>query len=579
MATRDTSLRALARWPLQNPGVSLATAAALVSSTALLVQSRSSTTSRRRKSKRQHLFSAETPIFDDSVALDHLLAAFGPDGRSANGTAPGCMVASPSKAGDGDSNNYWFQWPRDTGLCVRSLVGSLKQAEAGRDVGYSASEINRRIQDFITMSIQLQHTSNPSGTFETGGLGEPKFEVDGSAFQGSWGRPQNDGPALRSISAIEYAQHILTTRGNSDPAVKFVKKHLLSSDNLSDLSKKLLVRDDLNYIARAWKGQTYELWEEVNADAGEGGGHFHVLMTQRRALLQGIKLAQLNTTGQSSQEVINQWKQAVEEITARLERFWNTTGKINLEGGPQEENDIDWNDARNLSKIDQKLLSLPHCVPTLSRVNGQPKPIGADNAVLLAFTHGWSGDLDAQSNDDTWEPWSERALSTLNRNVEIFSVVYDVNKNRKPQDGVLCGRYPEDVYNGVNTTVGNPWFLTTFAVSNVLYLTIAHYARTSKPIIVNPATTLPLFTKAYPELQQTNSSVTYTRGSKEWEGILRGLRRIADNFLANASKYAADDGKMAEQIDRYTGRMRGARELSWSFASLLAAHQARSYIA
>ena len=129
------------------------------------------------RSSSKRLFHPATAISEDNVSLDHLLAAFGADGRNAKGTAPGCMVASPSKEGDGDSNNYWFQWPRDTGLCVRSLVEALKQAETGRNLGYSGEEIERRIRDFVLMSIKLQHLPNPSGTFETGGLGEPKFEV------------------------------------------------------------------------------------------------------------------------------------------------------------------------------------------------------------------------------------------------------------------------------------------------------------------------------------------------------------------------------------------------------------------
>lgn len=468
-----------------------------------------------------------------------------------------------------------FQWPRDTGLCLRSLIGSLKQAEEGRDLGYTASEIERRIRDFITMSIQLQHTPNPSGTFETGGLGEPKFEVDGSAFTGSWGRPQNDGPALRSISAVEYARHILTSRDADDEAVGFVKNKLFAAN--APASAHLLIRDDLNYLVRAWKSQTFELWEEVNADAGAGGGHFHVLMTQRRALLQGAQLARLASV--RDEALATKWETAAAEITERLEKFWNPQGRLGLEGGPREDNDVQWDDARRLNTISQETLHAPHCVPTLARVSGQPKPVGADTAVLLGFTHGWDGDAGVKK-DDTWEPWSERCLSTLNRNIEIFATVYDVNKGRKPSEGVVCGRYPEDVYDGVQTTIGNPWFLTTFAVSNVLYLTVAHYAKTSQPLVVDPSTTLPLFTKAYPSLAQTSSArVTYKRGTKEWEGILRGLRKMADDFLANASRFAADDGKMAEQIDRYSGQMRGARELSWSFASLLAAHQARSLLA
>lgn len=466
-----------------------------------------------------------------------------------------------------------FQWPRDTGLCVRSLVNSLKQAEEGRDVGYTASQIDRRIRDFITMSLHLQHIPNPSGTFETGGLGEPKFEVDGSAFTGSWGRPQNDGPALRSITAAEYAHHILTTRSDDKEASAFVKANLWDVAGGTS-SKRLLIRDDLDYIARAWQSQTYELWEEVNADAGAGGGHFHVLMTQRRALLQGARLARLPSV--TDESCATRWEKAAQDITERLEKFWNPEGGLSSQDGDSDE--IQWDDDRNLNKITQSTLDLPHCVPTLNRVNGQPKPIAADTAALLGFTHGWSGQLDADSEDDTWEPWSPRCLATLNRNIEVFAAVYPLNKGRAPEDGVVCGRYPEDVYDGVQTTIGNPWFLTTFAVSNVLYLTVAHYAQTSLPIIVDPATTLPLFTKAYPSLPQTQSVVSYKRGSKEWEGILRGLRQMGDAFLANVAKYAAADGKMSEQIDRKSGSMRGARELSWSFASLLAVHQARSLL-
>lgn len=54
---------------------------------------------------------------------------------------------------------------------------------------------------------------------------------------------------------------------------------------------------------------------------------------------------------------------------------------------------------------------------------------------------------------------------------------------------------------------------------------------------------------------------------------------MGEDFLTNAAKYAdADTGKMSEQIDRYSGKMRGARELSWSFASWLAVLQARQLV-
>lgn len=44
------------------------------------------------------------------------------------------------------------------------------------------------IDEFLDAESKLQQVSNPSGTVLTGGLGEPKFNIDLSAFTGSWGR-------------------------------------------------------------------------------------------------------------------------------------------------------------------------------------------------------------------------------------------------------------------------------------------------------------------------------------------------------------------------------------------------------
>ncbi|PWN31058.1 Six-hairpin glycosidase [Jaminaea rosea] len=426
------------------------------------------------------------------------------------------------------------------------------------------------------MSLQLQHTDNPSGTFQTGGIGEPKFNVDGSPFTGSWGRPQNDGPALRSITAARYMAHVLDTRSISDASRTFVTQQLWAANGVKDPEaqgkRRLLIRDDLDYICREWQSKTFELWEEVCADAGAGGGHFHVLMTQRRALLEGAALARRTET--LDEVAAKRWDEAAAAITNRLEKFWNAQGKLNLEGGPDEGSNIDWHDERHLSSIGDIVLASPHVLPTLNRVSGQHKPTQADCAVLLGFTHGWDGDVGLKA-DDTWEPWGERCLATLWRNVQVFAKVYPVNRGRDPvRDGVLCGRYPEDVYDGVGQSIGNPWFLTTFAVSNVLYLTLAHHARTSLPITLTPAT-LSFFSN-FLDAGHARAGATYHRGSHEWESIMRGMREMAEVYLTNAARFAEQrKGKMSEQIDRYSGWMRGARELSWSFASFLAVHQAR----
>lgn len=69
--------------------------------------------------------------------------------------------------------------------------------------------LQSQIQNYISRQAYLQTVSNPSGDLSTGGLGEPKFEVDGAAFTGSWGRPQRDGPALRATALIAYANWLI----------------------------------------------------------------------------------------------------------------------------------------------------------------------------------------------------------------------------------------------------------------------------------------------------------------------------------------------------------------------------------
>lgn len=60
--------------------------------------------------------------------------------------------------------------------------------------------------EYIDAQAYLQIFSNTSGTLTTGGLGEPHFNVDLTAYTGSWGRPQRDGPALRATALIDFGE-------------------------------------------------------------------------------------------------------------------------------------------------------------------------------------------------------------------------------------------------------------------------------------------------------------------------------------------------------------------------------------
>ena len=105
-------------------------------------------------------------------------------------------------------------------------------------------------------------------------------------------RPVQDGPALRALSYLRYANYLLATRPAGSSELEFIST-LYPRGGTPD-SVRALVRDDLDYVARVWAtDNTFELWEEVEASPSAGGGHFHVLCVQRAALLSGARFASL----------------------------------------------------------------------------------------------------------------------------------------------------------------------------------------------------------------------------------------------------------------------------------------------
>lgn len=108
---------------------------------------------------------------------------------------------------------------------------------------YDAS-LQTEIQNYITAQAKLQTVSNPSGDLSSGGLAEPKFNADGSAFTGSWGRPQRDGPALRATALITYSKWLINN-GYTSTVTSLVWP---------------IIQNDLSYVARYWFVNSFLYW-------------------------------------------------------------------------------------------------------------------------------------------------------------------------------------------------------------------------------------------------------------------------------------------------------------------------------
>ncbi|RAL01442.1 putative glucan 1,4-alpha-glucosidase [Aspergillus ibericus CBS 121593] len=216
-----------------------------------------------------------------TVARTAILNNIGADGAWVSGADSGIVVASPST----DNPDYFYTWTRDSGLVIKTLVDLFRNGD---------SDLLSTIEHYISSQAIVQGISNPSGDLSSGGLGEPKFNVDETAYTGSWGRPQRDGPALRATALIDFGQW-LVDNGYTSVATDIVWP---------------LVRNDLSYVAQYWNQTGYDLWEEVN------GSSFFTIAVQHRALVEGSAFAA--SVGSSCSWCDSQ----APEILCYLQSFW-----------------------------------------------------------------------------------------------------------------------------------------------------------------------------------------------------------------------------------------------------------------
>ncbi|CAK7202231.1 glycoside hydrolase 15 protein [Sporothrix eucalyptigena] len=193
-----------------------------------------------------------------SIAVDRILSNIGSNGQYAASAKSGIVIASPST----DNPDYYYTWSRDAALVIKTLVELFRNGE---------SSLQTAIMNYVDSQAILQTVSNPSGSLSNSGtgLGEPKFNVDETAFTGSWGRPQRDGPALRATALVDFGNWLLDN-GYSSYAVNNVWP---------------VVRNDLSYVAQYWNQTGYDLWEEVS------GSSYFTVSAQHRALVEGSAFA------------------------------------------------------------------------------------------------------------------------------------------------------------------------------------------------------------------------------------------------------------------------------------------------
>jgi glucoamylase len=175
-------------------------------------------------------------------------------------------------------------------------------------------------------------------------------------------------------------------------------------------------------------------------------------------------------------------------------------------------------------------------VATLDRQDGIDKPSGMDTSVILGVLHGHT--------DDGFLSYSDpRVLQTASRMEERFKGLYPINGNSSLDLGPAIGRYPEDIYGGAHFDGGNPWILLTAAFGQFYY-------RVGQETLTRTG-----------NLEKVNSYL-----------------RHGDAYLNRVRYHASNEGKLDEQMDRYTGMLTSARDLTWSYAETLEALRAHDHL-
>jgi glucoamylase len=271
---------------------------------------------------------------------------------------------------------------------------------------------------------------------------------------------------------------------------------------------------DLDYITDVWQEPCFDLWEEVD------GVHFYTLMVMRRALLDAVDFLPMHTS----------YKSTAQQIQARIETFWS----------PHQQ----------------------YIVATQQVRNGAQRT-GLDISTLLA------ANLLASRNDGFFTPGSDKVLATAIALEDAFKGLYPLNQQLDEGLGTSIGRYPEDIYDGYDTSIGNPWFIATAAFAELYYLAIKEWKQVG--VLINDMNR-PFFQRVMPHFREGY----YAPGSLDLESLINSTQQSANKFLATIQYHQHRNGSMSEQFDRYIGYMVGARDLTWSHAAVISAIKAKT---
>ncbi|KAJ3133941.1 glycoside hydrolase 15 protein [Physocladia obscura] len=436
-------------------------------------------------------FSAAIPHF-----IAHLFKNINPEG-----TARGVVVAAPQ---NNTVNNYFFHWIRDSALVMKT-VNQIYMAQNTRN-----KTLERLFFDFQNITYKMQNENANTG------LGEAKFNVDGSDYTGDWCRPQDDGPALRATTFMQFANQYLSVGG--------------SSNIVKDMWQNVILAD-LNYVVSQYTNKGCDLWEEVV------GIHFWTFGAQRKAIHTAAKFASSATIGDPTSAA--RFYKIAKTLDGSYSKF-QTPGSL-------------------------------HFIKAVLRGNNAVRIF--DAAVPLGAIHNDNG-------DNFFSPTDSRVLTTIHRYVLSMKQEYPLNTiNTTNARGlplaVAVGRYSGDVYDGSGTSAGNPWYIANAAIAELVYRAAGMFTKVG---CVNvDMDNVGFFNGEEPAGLGLSVSIgSYGAETSEFADIVGALELYGDLNVRRIQNHGAENYHLHEQFHRETGIPQGVSDLTWSYSALITAQIARN---
>eukprot|EP00039_Didymoeca_costata_P019529 m.337891 g.337891 ORF g.337891 m.337891 type:complete len:549 (-) comp18262_c0_seq1:177-1823(-) len=179
-----------------------------------------------------------------------------------------------------------------------------------------------------------------------------------------------------------------------------------------------------------------------------------------------------------------------------------------------------------------------------------------DAAVICGLNDGFAG-------DSTFPPTATEVASTIKTFNDLFNSAFPINSadTAKGIPGILYGRYEGDHYAG-----GNPWVLTSGCLAQLYYRASSEAAGLQGELHADV-------------LSAWNSTLGYSLTEGSTTELARALLVQGDGVLARIRYHTASNGlHQPEQIDKQTGAIASATDLTWSYATIFKAMAQRASV-